>query len=54
MYNIPFPISTLRTRVREEFERHRFVNKLSVVDVLLVQNNAEYQVRNAIYPSYAA
>ncbi|KAK7756144.1 ndufa6 NADH-ubiquinone oxidoreductase subunit [Diatrype stigma] len=43
MYNIPFPISTLRTRVRQEFEKHRFVNKLSVVDVLLMQNNAEYQ-----------
>lgn len=44
MYNIPFPISTLRTRVRQEFEKHRFVNKQSIVDVLLMQNNAEYQV----------
>ncbi|RYP25797.1 hypothetical protein DL768_011829 [Monosporascus sp. mg162] len=43
MYNIPFPVSTLRTRVRQEFERNRFVNKLNVVDVLLMQNNAEYQ-----------
>ncbi|KAI1247273.1 hypothetical protein MGN70_011160 [Eutypa lata] len=43
MYNIPFPISTLRTRVRQEFEKHRFVNKQSIVDVLLMQNNAEYQ-----------
>ncbi|RYO78945.1 hypothetical protein DL766_008622 [Monosporascus sp. MC13-8B] len=43
MYNIPFPVSALRTRVRQEFERNRFVNKLNVIDVLLVQNNAEYQ-----------
>ncbi|RYP62368.1 hypothetical protein DL769_007325 [Monosporascus sp. CRB-8-3] len=43
MYNIPFPVSALRTRVRQEFERNRFVNKLNVVDVLLMQNNAEYQ-----------
>ncbi|KAK7908563.1 hypothetical protein PG985_015866 [Apiospora marii] len=43
MYSIPFPVSVIRTRMREEFERHRFVNKLPVVDVLLMQNNAEYQ-----------
>lgn len=30
--------------MRQEFERHRYVNKLPVVDVLLMQNNAEYQV----------
>lgn len=45
MYNVPLPISTLRTRVRQEYERHRFVNKLSVVDVLLFKSHAEYQVR---------
>ncbi|KAK7949672.1 nadh-ubiquinone oxidoreductase kda subunit [Apiospora saccharicola] len=43
MYSIPFPVSVIRTRMREEFERHRFVNKIPVVDVLLMQNNAEYQ-----------
>jgi len=30
--------------MRQEFERHRFVNKLPVVDVLLFQGNADYQV----------
>lgn len=44
MYNIPLPVSVIRTRMREEFERHRFVNKLSVVDVLIFQSHAEYQV----------
>ncbi|OTB00107.1 hypothetical protein M426DRAFT_324518 [Hypoxylon sp. CI-4A] len=43
MYSIPLPASVLRTRMRQEFERHRYVNKLPVVDVLLMQNNAEYQ-----------
>ncbi|KAF3064852.1 NADH-ubiquinone oxidoreductase 14.8 kDa subunit [Daldinia childiae] len=43
MYSVPFPVSVIRTRMRQEFERHRFVDKLPVVDVLLVQNNAEYQ-----------
>lgn len=44
MYSVPFPVSVIRTRMRQEFEQHRFVNKLPVVDVLLMQNNAEYQV----------
>ncbi|KAK6077820.1 complex 1 protein [Seiridium cupressi] len=43
MYSVPFPVSVIRTRMRQEFERHRYVNKLPVVDVLLMQNNAEYQ-----------
>lgn len=47
MYNIPLPVSVIRTRMREEFERHRFVNKLSVVDVLIFQSHAEYQVGRA-------
>ncbi|KAI0166140.1 NADH-ubiquinone oxidoreductase 14.8 kDa subunit [Xylariaceae sp. FL1272] len=45
MYSLPLPVATIRTRMRQEFERHRYVNKLGVVDVLIAQNNAEYQVR---------
>ncbi|MBE3042984.1 hypothetical protein IMZ48_10520, partial [Candidatus Bathyarchaeota archaeon] len=45
MYNMPLPVSTIRTRMRQEFEKHRYVNKLPVVDVLLLKNNTEYQVR---------
>jgi NADH dehydrogenase (ubiquinone) 1 alpha subcomplex subunit 6 len=43
MYTMPMPIANIRTRIREEFERHRFVSKLSVVDVLLFKSHAEYQ-----------
>lgn len=46
MYNVPFPVSVIRTRIREEFERNRFVNKLPVVDVLLFKSDAEYQVKS--------
>lgn len=46
MYNLPMPASVIRTRMREEFERNRLVNKLSVVDVLLFKSHAEYQVRS--------
>lgn len=45
MYSIPHPVSAIRTRMRQEFERHRYVNKLPAVDVLLFQSNADYQVR---------
>lgn len=44
LYNVPLPVSVIRTRMREEFERHRYVNKLPVIDVLLFQSHAEYQV----------
>lgn len=47
MYNVPFPVSVIRTRIREEFERNRFVNKLPIVDVLLFKSDAEYQVTMA-------
>ncbi|KAK4214558.1 NADH-ubiquinone oxidoreductase 14.8 kDa subunit [Rhypophila decipiens] len=43
MYSVPYPVSTIRTRIRQEFERNRFVNKLSIVDVLLLKANADYQ-----------
>ncbi|KAK3692407.1 hypothetical protein B0T22DRAFT_435686 [Podospora appendiculata] len=43
MYSVPLPVSVIRTRIRQEFERHRFVNKLAVTDVLLVKGNADYQ-----------
>lgn len=43
MYSVPFPVSVIRTRMRQEFERYRYVNKLPVVDVLIQKNNAEYQ-----------
>ncbi|KAF4585694.1 NADH-ubiquinone oxidoreductase 14.8 kDa subunit [Ophiocordyceps camponoti-floridani] len=43
MYNVPLPVSAIRTRIRQEFERNRFVTKLPVVDVLLFKSHTEYQ-----------
>jgi len=45
MYSLPMPVAALRTKMRQEFERHRYVNKIGTVDVLLFQSHAEYQVR---------
>ena len=44
MYSLNKPVSELRTKIRQEFERRRFVNQLRVVDVLIQKSHAEYQV----------
>ncbi|KAF2750313.1 NADH dehydrogenase, alpha subcomplex, subunit 6 [Sporormia fimetaria CBS 119925] len=43
MYTINLPVSTLRTKIRQEFERHRYVNQLKTVDVLLFHSHQEFQ-----------
>ena len=45
MYSLNMPISALRTKMREEFEKHRYVANLQTVDILLFKSHAEYQVR---------
>lgn len=44
MYSLNLPVSAIRTKVRQEFEKHRYVKQLNTVDVLLFQSNAEFQV----------
>lgn len=39
------PVSSIRTKIRQEFERHRYVSQLKTVDVLLFNSHAEFQVR---------
>ncbi|OJD20781.1 hypothetical protein ACJ73_07884 [Blastomyces percursus] len=43
MYSLNLPVSAIRTKIRQEFERHRYVNQLPVVDVLVTKSNIEYQ-----------
>jgi NADH dehydrogenase (ubiquinone) 1 alpha subcomplex subunit 6 len=43
MYSLSIPTSTIRTKIRQEFERHRFVNQIPIIDVLLQQSHAEFQ-----------
>ena len=45
MYSLNMPVSKIRTKIRQEFERHRYVNKLPVVDMLLTQCQMEFQVQ---------
>ncbi|THY30962.1 NADH dehydrogenase, alpha subcomplex, subunit 6 [Aureobasidium pullulans] len=43
MYSLNMPISAIRTKMRQEFERHRYVQQLKTVDVLLFNSHQEYQ-----------
>jgi hypothetical protein len=43
MYTLNMPVSMLRTKMRQEFERHRYVNQIKTVDVLLFNSHQEYQ-----------
>lgn len=45
MYSLNMPVSKIRTKVREQFERHRYVAQLPTVDVLISHSLMEYQVR---------
>jgi NADH dehydrogenase (ubiquinone) 1 alpha subcomplex subunit 6 len=51
MYSLNLPVSTLRTKIRQEFERHRYVNQLRTVDVLLFSSHQEFQVYNSFSPN---
>ena len=45
MYSLNMPVSSIRTKTRQEFERHRYVQHLKTIDVLLFNSHQEYQVR---------
>ncbi|KAI9662028.1 MAG: hypothetical protein M1831_002943 [Alyxoria varia] len=37
------PVPAIRTKVRQEFERNRYVNQLPTVDVLIFKSQTEFQ-----------
>lgn len=43
MYLLNIPISLLRSKIRQEFERNRFVTDPRAIDVLLFKGRAEFQ-----------
>ncbi|PSK56494.1 hypothetical protein B9Z65_6118 [Elsinoe australis] len=43
MYSLDLPVSALRTKIRQEFERHRYVQQMKTVDVLLFNSHQEFQ-----------
>ncbi|CAG7929516.1 unnamed protein product [Penicillium olsonii] len=43
MYSLGMPVSAIRTKIRQEFEKHRYVAQIKTVDVLLYKSHAEFQ-----------
>lgn len=43
MYSLNMPVSKIRTKIRQEFERHRYVAQLPTIDVLLFHSHQEFQ-----------
>lgn len=48
MYSLNMPVSAIRTKIRQEFERHRYVSQLKTTDVLLFNSHQEFQVRHLV------
>ncbi|OBA18469.1 uncharacterized protein OGAPODRAFT_15223 [Ogataea polymorpha] len=42
-YDLDLPASQVKTKIRQEFERHRFVNDLAVQNVLYMKAQMEFQ-----------
>ncbi|KAK9476381.1 subunit NB4M of protein NADH:Ubiquinone oxidoreductase [Lipomyces japonicus] len=43
LYQIDFPLPTVRSKIRQEFERQRFVTSLPVINILIAKGHMEYQ-----------
>lgn len=37
------PVAQIRAKMREEFEKHRYVNNLQATDMLIAQSHMEFQ-----------
>ncbi|CAG8688455.1 311_t:CDS:2, partial [Acaulospora morrowiae] len=43
LYWLDIPASAVRAKIREEFEKNRYVSELKVIDVLILKGRGEYQ-----------
>ncbi|KAK9453073.1 NADH dehydrogenase, alpha subcomplex, subunit 6 [Dipodascopsis uninucleata] len=43
LYQMDISLATVRAKLRQEFERQRYVRSLPVISVLIAQGNMEYQ-----------
>ncbi|KAG0177124.1 hypothetical protein DFQ28_006382 [Apophysomyces sp. BC1034] len=43
LHELDLPSAALRAKIREQFEQHRYVEDLSVKDVLIAKGQMEYQ-----------
>lgn len=43
LYELDMPVSNVKTKIRQEFERNRFVNDLDITNVLYMKGQMEFQ-----------
>lgn len=43
LYELDMPVSNVKTKIRQEFERQRFVNDLDVTNILYAKGQMEFQ-----------
>lgn len=43
LYELDMPVANVKTKIRQEFERHRFVQDLGVSNVLYMKGQMEFQ-----------
>ncbi|KAI5953590.1 hypothetical protein KGF54_002962 [Candida jiufengensis] len=43
LYELDMPVSTIKTKIRQEFERQRFVQDLNVSNILYLKGQMEFQ-----------
>lgn len=43
IYELDMPVSNVKTKIRQEFERQRFVNDIGVRNILLMKGQMEFQ-----------
>lgn len=43
LYELDLPVAAVRTKIRQEFERHRFQKDLAINNVLLAKGQMEFQ-----------
>lgn len=43
MYELDMPVSNVKTKIRQEFERQRYVNDLDITNVLYAKGQMEFQ-----------
>lgn len=43
LYELDMPVSTVKTKIRQEFERQRFITNIGVANQLLLKGQLEFQ-----------
>lgn len=43
LYELDMPVSSVKTKIRQEFERQRFVNDLDITNILYAKGQMEFQ-----------